>query len=170
MAVWGTPISHGNDAENAINGALKMRTALMRFNLDRGSDKKPIIRIGCGLNTGDVLAGQIGSTERMEYTVIGDAVNLASRIEALNKPMGTDLLISQNTAEVVEGIYDLVPMNKIKVKGKTEPQQIYAVLGRLDDENRPRSLKELRQKVGIIGDFDNIADVEEKEVKYEIID
>ena len=170
MAVWGTPISHGNDAENAINGALKMRTALMRFNLDRGSDKKPIIRIGCGLNTGDVLAGQIGSTERMEYTVIGDAVNLASRIEALNKPMGTDLLISQNTAEVVEGIYDLVPMNKIKVKGKSEPQQIYAVLGRLDDENRPKSLKELRQKVGIIGDFDNIADVEEKEVKYEIID
>ena len=170
MAVWGTPISHGNDAENAINGALKMRTALIRFNLDRGSDKKPIIRIGCGLNTGDVLAGQIGSTERMEYTVIGDAVNLASRIEALNKPMGTDLLISQNTADVVEGIYDLVPMNKIKVKGKSEPQQIYAVLGRLDDENRPRSLKDLRQKVGIIGNFENIADVEEKEVKYEIID
>ena len=170
MAVWGTPISHGNDTENAINGALKMRTALMRFNLDRGSDKKPIIRIGCGLNTGDVLAGQIGSTERMEYTVIGDAVNLASRIEALNKPMGTDLLISQNTAEAVEGIYDLVPMNKIKVKGKTDPQQIYAVLGRMDDENRPRSLKELRLKVGIIGDFDNISDVEEKEVKYEIID
>lgn len=170
MAVWGTPISHGNDVENAINGALKMRTALMRFNLDRGSDKKPIIRIGCGLNTGDVLAGQIGSTERMEYTVIGDAVNLASRIEALNKPMGTDLLISHNTAVLVEGIYDLVPMNKIKVKGKSEPQQIYAVLGRLDDENRPKSLKELRQKVGIIGDFDNIADVEEKEVKYEIID
>ena len=170
MAVWGTPISHGNDTENAINGALQMRTALMRFNLDRGSDKKPIIRIGCGLNTGDVLAGQIGSNERMEYTVIGDAVNLASRIEALNKPMGTDLLISQNTADLVEGIYDLVPMNKIKVKGKSEPQQIYAVLGRLDDENRPRSLKDLRQKVGIIGDFDNIADVEEKEVKYEIID
>ncbi len=170
MAVWGTPISHGNDTENAINGALQMRTALMRFNLDRGSDKKPIIRISCGLNTGDVLAGQIGSNERMEYTVIGDAVNLASRIEALNKPMGTDLLISQNTADLVEGIYDLVPMNKIKVKGKSEPQQIYAVLGRLDDENRPRSLKDLRQKVGIIGDFDNIADVEEKEVKYEIID
>ena len=170
MAVWGTPISHGNDAENAINGALKMRTALMKFNLDRGSEKKPIIRIGCGLNTGDVLAGQIGSTERMEYTVIGDAVNLASRIEALNKPMGTDLLISQNTADIVEGIYDLVPMNKIKVKGKSKPQQIYAVLGRLDDDSRPRSLKDLRLKVGIVGDFDNISDVDEKEVKYEIID
>ena len=170
MAVWGTPISHGNDAENAINGALKMRTALMKFNLDRGSEKKPIIRIGCGLNTGDVLAGQIGSTERMEYTVIGDAVNLASRIEALNKPMGTDILISQNTADIVEGIYDIVPMNKIKVKGKSKPQQIYAVLGRLDDDSRPGSLKDLRLKVGIVGDFENISDVDEKEVKYEIID
>ncbi len=170
MAVWGTPISHGNDAENAINGAIKMRSALMKFNLDRGSDKKPIIKIGCGINTGEVLAGQIGSNERMEYTVIGDAVNLASRIEALNKPMGTDILISNNTAVVVDGIFDLVPMNKIKVKGKSEPQQIYAVLGRLDDDSRPKSLRELRLKVGITGDFDNISDVEEKEVKYEIID
>ncbi|MDC7241006.1 MAG: adenylate/guanylate cyclase domain-containing protein, partial [Spirochaetales bacterium] len=95
MAIWGTPISHGNDAENAVNGALQMRTALRKFNQGRGGDRKPIIRIGCGLNSGDVLAGQIGSNDRMEYTVIGDAVNLASRIEALNKPMGSDILISQ---------------------------------------------------------------------------
>ena len=172
MAVWGTPISHGNDAENAVNGALMMRTALRKFNQNRGGDRKPIIKVGCGLNSGDVLAGQIGSDERMEYTVIGDAVNLASRIEALNKPMGTDVLVSQGTADMVEGIFDLVPMNKIKVKGKSEPQQIYAVLGRLDDPDRPKSLKELRDKVGITGDFDNIADVntEKEEVKYEIMD
>ena len=172
MAVWGTPISKGNDAENAINGALMMRGALRKFNQDRGGERKPIIKIGCGLNSGDVLAGQIGSNDRMEYTVIGDAVNLASRIEALNKPMGSDILISQGTADQVEGIYDLVPMNKIKVKGKSEPQQIYAVLGRLDDPDRPRSMNELREKVGIVGDFDNIADVntEKEEVKYEIMD
>ncbi len=170
MAVWGTPISHGNDAENAINGALKMRSSLMRFNLDRGSDKKPVIRIGCGINSGDVLVGQIGSNERMEYTVIGDPVNLASRIEGLNKPMGTDILISENAANAVKGIFHLVPMNKIRVKGKSEPQQIYAVLGRLDDDSRPANLKELRRRVGITGNFDTIADVEEKEeVKYEII-
>ena len=172
MAIWGTPISHGNDAENAVNGALQMRTALRKFNQSRGGDRKPIIRIGCGLNSGDVLAGQIGSNDRMEYTVIGDAVNLASRIEALNKPMGSDILISQGTADIVEGIYDLVPMNKIKVKGKSEPQQIYAVLGRMDDPDRPRTMKELRDYVGIPGNFDNIADVdlEKEEVKYEIID
>ncbi|MDC7233685.1 MAG: adenylate/guanylate cyclase domain-containing protein [Spirochaetales bacterium] len=172
MAIWGAPISHGNDAENAVNGALMMRTALRKFNQDRGGDRKPIIKIGCGLNSGDVLAGQIGSNDRMEYTVIGDAVNLASRIEALNKPMGSDILISQGTADIVEGIFDLVPMNKIMVKGKSEPQQIYAVLGRMDDPDRPKSMKELRDKVGIVGDFDNIADVntEKEEVKYEIID
>jgi len=172
MAVWGTPISHGNDAENAINGALMMRTALRKFNQDRGGDRKPIIKIGCGLNSGDVLAGQIGSNDRMEYTVIGDAVNLASRIESLNKPMGSDILISQGTADIVEGIFDLVPMNKIMVKGKSEPQQIYAVLGRMDDPDRPKSMKELREKVGITGNFDNIADVntEKEEVKYEIMD
>ncbi|MBF9017102.1 MULTISPECIES: adenylate/guanylate cyclase domain-containing protein [unclassified Oceanispirochaeta] len=172
MAIWGAPISHGNDAENAVNGALLMRTALRKFNQDRGGDRKPIIKIGCGLNSGEVLAGQIGSNYRMEYTVIGDAVNLASRIEALNKPMGSDVLISQGTADIVEGIFDLVPMNKIMVKGKSEPQQIYAVLGRMDNPDRPRSMKELREKVGITGDFDNIADVnmEKEEVKYEIID
>ncbi len=172
MAVWGTPISHGNDAENAINGALMMRTALRKFNQNRGGERKPIIKIGCGLNSGDVLAGQIGSDERMEYTVIGDAVNLASRIEALNKPMGTDILVSQGTADLVEGIFDLVPMNKIKVKGKSEPQQIYAVLGRLDDPDRPHSLSDLRDRVGITGNFDNIAEVntEKEEVKYEIMD
>lgn len=172
MAVWGTPISHGNDAENAINGALMMRTALRKFNQGRGGDRKPIIKVGCGLNSGDVLAGQIGSNERMEYTVIGDAVNLASRIEALNKPMGTDILISQGTADMVEGIFDLIPMNKIMVKGKSEPQQIYAVLGRLEDPDRPPSLKALRDLVGITGNFDNIADVntEKEEVKYEIMD
>ena len=171
MAVWGAPISYGRDEENCLNAALMMRKALIEFNKDRGtSEKKPVIRIGCGINSGPVLAGQIGSNERMEYTVIGDTVNLASRIEALNKPMGTDILISQQTSEIVNGIFDLVPMNKIKVKGKKEPQQIYAVLGRMDDPERPKSLKELRRRVGIVGQYENIADAEEKEIKYEILD
>lgn len=171
MAIWGAPVSHGNDTENAINGALLMRKALMRFNVGRGGDKKPVIQIGSGINTGYVLAGQIGSDERMEYTVIGDAVNLASRIEALNKPFGTDLLISSDSYEKVKDIFRVEPMQKIKVKGKVEPQQIYAVLGRLDDPDSPRTLDELRIELGIemTGKPSEEA-ASADEVKYEIIE
>jgi adenylate cyclase len=172
MGLWGVPKSHGNDPEHCINCSLAMREALIRFNKGRGGDKRPIIKIGCGINSGPVVSGQIGSEDRMEYTVIGDAVNLAARIEPLNKPMGTDILISTDTFNQVKGIYDVVPMNKIMVKGKSDAQQIYAVLGRLDDPNRPKNLDEMRTYVGIEGDFSDVLNknVDEKEVKYEIMD
>ncbi len=168
MAVWGAPVSYGNDTENAINGALMMRNELAGFNKGRGGSKKPLIRIGCGINTGPVLAGQIGSEERMEYTVIGDTVNLASRIEQLNKPFGTDILISQETCALVRHKFIVEPMQKIMVKGKTEPQQIYAVLGRRDDPTAPKNLDELRRIIGIeMKGKPEVPTVEEK--KYEII-
>lgn len=169
MAVWGAPLSRGNDEERAIDSSLKMRQVLIEFNKNRGGERKPIIRIGCGINSGPVLSGQIGSDTKMEFTVIGDTVNLASRIEGLNKPMGTDILISEETRLRVEGIYHLVPMNKIKVKGKSEPQQIYAVLGRKDDPHCPENLSVVREQLGIKGQFKNITDLNKKEVKYEII-
>jgi adenylate cyclase len=169
MAVWGTPISYGNDAENAVNGALMMRNELMGFNRGRGGVKKPIINIGCGINTGPVLAGQIGSEERMEYTVIGDTVNVASRIEQLNKPFGTDILISQDTYEIVKNIFRVEPMQKIKIKGKSEPQQIYAVLGRIDDPTTPKDLDELRKLLNIEIKGKPEAQAGE-ELKYEILD
>jgi adenylate cyclase len=167
--VWGAPVSYGNDTENAINGALMMRNELAGFNRGRGGVKKPVIKIGCGINSGPVLAGQIGSDERMEYTVIGDTVNFASRIESLNKPFGTDILISQDTYNQVKSTFRVEPMQKIKVKGKAEPQQIYAVLGRLDDPAAPRTLEDLRRLLGI----DILGKPEEPtgdEVKYEILE
>jgi adenylate cyclase len=171
MAVWGAPVTYGNDTENAVNGALMMRKELIEFNKGRGGDKKPVIKIGCGLNTGPVLAGQIGSDERMEYTVIGDTVNLASRIEALNKPFGTDILVSADTYLEIKNIFRLEPMQQIKVKGKSEPQQIYAVLGRLDDPSSPQTLEEMRRLVGIDMKGKPTEEAcEEGEVKYEIID
>jgi adenylate cyclase len=168
MAVWGTPVSHGNDTENAINGALMMRKALIKFNKNRGGVKKPVIKIGCGINTGPVLAGQIGSQDRMEYTVIGDTVNLASRIEALNKPFGTDILISEDAYALVRNIFIVEPMRKITVKGKTQPQQIYAVIGRRGDPEDPRTIAEVRKLLGIADIDISKIDLDAKEEKYEI--
>jgi adenylate cyclase len=170
MAIWGAPLSHGNDTENAINASLMMRKALHAYNKNRGGDKKPIIQIGCGINTGPALAGQIGSHDRMEYTVIGDAVNLASRVESLNKPFGTDILITIESYELVKDIFHVAPMQKIKVKGKVEPQQIYAVLGRLDDPNRIKTLEELREYNGVKNFVEKPVDTDKEEVKYEIMD
>jgi adenylate cyclase len=172
MAVWGAPVSTGNDTENAVNAALAMRKELLLFNKGRGGDKNPVIKIGCGINTGPVLAGQIGSEERMEYTVIGDAVNLASRIETLTKPFGTDILVSEDSYRLIKGIFRTVPMQKITVKGKKDPQQIYAVLGRLDDPDEPATIEELR---AILGTKEQPFrrrhdDPHQEEVKYEIID
>ena len=143
------PYSKDDDTENAINSALQMRNALIKFNKNRGDQNNPKIKIGCGINTGQVLAGQIGSLNRMEYTVIGDSVNLASRIEELNKTFKTDILISQDSFDKVSEIFDVVAMKPIKVKGKVERQKIYAVLGRLDDPERPKSLEELRELLDI---------------------
>lgn len=170
MAIWGTPVSRGNDTENAVNAALMMRKELLEFNKGRGDDKRPVIQIGCGINTGPVLAGQIGSNDRMEYTVIGDTVNLASRIESLNKPFGTDILISEDSYLLVKDLYRMELMQKIRVKGKEEPQQIYAVLGLIDDTDAPKNVEELRKMLGI--DMNGKPEgeyLEEEEKKYEIL-
>jgi adenylate cyclase len=175
MAVWGATKSWGNDTENAINGALMMRATLAEFNTGRGGDKHPVIRIGCGINTGPVLAGQIGSMDRMEYTVIGDTVNLASRIESLNKPFGTDILISEDAYQKVKEIFAVEKMQAIKVKGKSEPQSVYAVIRRLDDPAGPKTLSEVRIMIGLDPSKYKAATgkdgaFEDEEVKYEIIE
>lgn len=170
MAVWGVPESKGNDALNAVNATIEMRRALLEFNKGRGSAKKPIIKIGCGLNTGAVLAGQIGSDDRLDYTVIGDAVNLASRVETLNKPFGTDILISQDTYNIVKNEFDCEPMQKIKVKGKSQAQQIYAVIRKKGDKSAPKDLKELRKLLGINMAGKPKKSGDDEEVKYEILE
>ncbi len=149
MAIWGTPVAGEHDTENAINAALLMRKALIEFNKGRGTKEKPIIRIGCGINTGSILAGQIGSMDRMEYTVIGDAVNLASRIESLNKTFGTDILISEASMKLAGDKFKVKAMKKIRVKGKKDYQQVYAVLGRKDDPDCPEDLLTIRKMTGM---------------------
>lgn len=175
MAHWGALYSRGNDTENAVNAALMMRKVLIGFNsrdtLGSGT-KKPHAQIGCGINTGPVLSGQIGSETRQDYTVIGDTVNLASRIEALNKPFGTDILISQDSYNEVKDVFNCEEMPAIKVKGKSEPQTIYAVLGRKDDPECPKNMDEVRRLIGIQfgGKKPSAEALDGEEVKYEILD
>lgn len=149
MAHWGAAFSLGNDTENAIEAALMMRQALIDLNAHFREKKVAPIQFGCGINTGAVIAGQIGSDRRQEYTVIGDTVNLASRIESLNKRFVTDILISQYACEQVRGVYRLYRSPPISIKGKAQAEIVYSVLGRNDDPSTPRTLKELRRRIGM---------------------
>jgi adenylate cyclase len=175
MAIWGTPVSTGNPAHDALNcvkTALMMRAALQRFNQGRGGDKKPIIKIGCGINTGDVVAGQIGSQERMEYTVIGDPVNLASRTEALNKPFGTDILITENTWQLIHKYLLVEEMPAVTVKGKEQPVRMFAVVNLRapvgKEQPSPKTLGEVRKLLGIATPDLSKVDTDAEEKKYKI--
>jgi adenylate cyclase len=171
MATWGATPSIGNPAENGINAALMMRNSLIEYNQKRVKEGRKPIKMGCGLNYGPVVAGQIGSESRLEFTVIGDAVNLASRIESLNKPFATDILISEDLYKEVEGKFIVEKMQSIKVKGKQEAQTVYAVIGRYDDDSvdAPKSLSDVRKILGIEYDKNIHTGSTEEEKKYEIL-
>ncbi len=129
MAVYGAPTSYGDDALRAVSAAIRMRAELKRFNESQAALGKPVIAIGMGMNTGDVVAGNIGSPERMEYTILGDSVNLTSRVESLTKEYKTDILISSSTYEEIKDQIHCEPRGTTKVKGKAEEVFIYEVIG-----------------------------------------
>jgi adenylate cyclase len=173
MAHWGTAYSSGSVAEDALNclkAALMMRSALLEMNRGRREDDpgNPPIHIGCGINTGIVTAGQIGSDQRMEYTVIGDPVNLASRTEALNKALGTDILITENTWQFVAGSLITEEMPPVTVKGKEKPLRLFAVVNLKDAREGPGTLAELRELLGITPPDLNAVDTGAEEKKYKI--
>lgn len=148
MATWGALKSVDNNSEHAVKAALEMRDALIEFNKGRGTAKKPALRIGIGVNHGPVVSGQIGSDEKMEYTVIGDAVNLASRMEGLTKNFGIDIAVSEDVQVETKKLFKFQDLDTIPVKGKAKPQRVYAVLGYLKDPKCPKNLDELRKKIG----------------------
>ncbi len=131
MAVWGAPKGTPRDAFNAIRASLEMRKSLDELNRKRIAKRLPPIMIGMGVHTGRAISGTIGSDERMEYTVIGDTVNMTSRIESSTKAFGSDLLISESTASIVGQEFALELAGAAEVKGKTEPLKLYRVLGYL---------------------------------------
>ncbi len=129
MAIWGAPNSTGQDEVSALRACLEMREALAKLNEVRIARGQTPVKIGMGLNSGPAIAGTIGSSERMEYTVIGDTVNTASRIESSTKAFGTDLLISGETLDRVTDYAITEFAGSAEVKGKAEPLKMYKVRG-----------------------------------------
>ncbi len=134
MAIFGEPVKNKKHAMNAVKCAheiLKKVKVLQKKWLEEG---KPKITIGIGINTGEAFVGNIGSEERLEYTVIGDTVNLASRIESHNKIYKTQFLISENTYKHITSIADVIKISDVKIRGKAKKIDIYEVL-RITDNN-----------------------------------
>jgi adenylate cyclase len=129
MAVFGAPVSKPDDARRAVRAAVRMRHALEKLNEKIVARGAPPIKTGIGLHTGEVVAGNIGSEARMEYTVIGDAVNLASRLESATKELGTDVLISEDTNALLDNELETRPVREITVKGRAKPVVVYEVIG-----------------------------------------
>ncbi len=131
MVVFGAPIDHDDHATRAVMTALEMRSALDSFNREIVAQGLSPIRIGVGINSGEVIAGNIGSEERMEYTVIGDIVNTAARLEKLNKELGTDILIAESTYELLErDMFDFGDPETIQMRGRSQHTDVHPVLRR----------------------------------------
>jgi adenylate cyclase len=127
MALYGAPLDDEEHAEHAVQTALAMIRTLNEMNQEWAREGRPQLDIGIGVNTGDMIAGNVGSESIMSYTVIGDAVNLGARLESLNKDYGTRIIISQATRDRLKGRYDIHPLGDVVVKGKSQPVAIYEV-------------------------------------------
>jgi adenylate cyclase len=128
MAIWGAPLENPDHAIQACRASLQMHRAMLVMDP---------IRCRIGINTGRMVAGNMGSKQRFEYTVIGDAVNLASRLEGANKPYQTDVMISEMTEEKVRGHFMVREVDSIRVVGKAEPVRIYQLLDEMNNTGAP---------------------------------
>jgi adenylate cyclase len=129
MAVFGAPVPRPDDALRAVRAAARMREALAHLNARLEQRGVEPLRTGIGVHTGEVIAGNIGSERRMEYTIIGDAVNLASRLETSTKELGVDVLVSRETYERTQDAIVARPVREIVVKGRTQPVMTYELVG-----------------------------------------
>lgn len=125
MAVFGAPLRQENDTYNALAAAVAIRKCVQRLNESRGASPKLDMGVGMGISTGDVIAGNIGSSQRLEYTVIGEAVNLASRLERLNKKLNSTILISQSTYLKTKQGVQADYKGAFRIRGITEIARVY---------------------------------------------
>tara|TARA_A100001391_G_scaffold191782_2_gene165446 strand:- start:458 stop:2377 length:1920 start_codon:yes stop_codon:yes gene_type:complete len=127
MAFWNAPIENSKHREMAIKSALEMNIALKDLNEKLQAEGLPQINIGIGINTGEALVGNMGSEQRFDYSVIGDAVNLASRLESSSKTLGKTIVIGEETRRTIEKMYPFDYIDSIMVKGKTEKIKVYTI-------------------------------------------
>lgn len=143
MAAFGLPLPHEDDEDRAVRAAIDMVRELAEWNRKRIDDGKRVVESRIGLNTDNVVSGNIGSPRRMDYTVIGDGVNLASRLESACKEYGARIMISENTYRKLRGVYRIREVDRIIVKGKTEPVGVYEILDYHTEESFPNVLDAL---------------------------
>ena len=135
MAIWGAPVDNADHAACAVRTAIQMQKELEALNQRWQERGIPPLQIGIGIHTGEVFAGNIGSGRRKEYTVTGDGVNLASRIEGLNKEFGSTILVSENTYAAVRDLVTVQDLGMAGVKGRQQQVRVYAVTGMKEKEN-----------------------------------
>ena len=125
MALWGAPLAHADDADRALRAAMEMQQAVSRLNQQWFSEGRPEIKVGIGINHGEVFVGNIGSHRRLDYTVIGDAVNIAARLCAEAGP--GEILVSEGFLRVVRDRVDHEYLPEMALKGKAQMVQVYRI-------------------------------------------
>lgn len=131
MVIWGAPVTHHDDPIRAVRAALKMQSALAEFNGTREAMKEPPIHMGIGINSGELVAGYIGSSRTMSYSVIGDAVNVASRLCGAAK--AGQILISEDTVRLLDKHFEVNELDPLHAKGKSKPLKVYNVLSEIPE-------------------------------------
>lgn len=143
MAFWGAPLPFENHAYLACKTAIEMNSKLLELQKQWGSEGKQAISMRIGVHTGDVVVGNIGGKNRFDYTVMGDSVNLASRLEGANKAYGTQMMISAATHKKVKDKFLVRELDNMRVKGKKKPTRVLELLGAVDDPVANEKLKKL---------------------------
>ena len=137
MAAFGLPMPHDDDEDRAVRASIAMIRECWKYSAERVAKGFVQVDMGIGLNTDMIVSGNIGSARRMDYTLIGDGVNLASRLESACKQYSARILISENTYKRLRGTYRVRDIDMVIVKGKTEPVGVYEVLDYHTDETFP---------------------------------
>ncbi len=143
MAFWGAPVEDHEHAKHAVLAALEMQKALPELNRVLAQKGWPSLKVGIGVNTGIMTVGDMGSPVRQSYTVMGDAVNLGSRLEGITKQYGVDILVGEGTREQLKNVIVFREIDRVRVKGKAEPVGIYQPLG-LEGQLPGEQLEELK--------------------------